>query len=173
MEGGSEHCPPWLVTPSAPSSRLSSASISTAGHSSGYYCRPPNLIKKGSFTSLLFKQSDYLIRKNWAIESLGLVCPPEQQLSGMLLQLTAQAQKPRLRQNNLKISLFVCQAENQYFWGHSSVVLQFMAHFCYSLKVFSATRDHDTVWMWRTGLWGKNSNLYHILWFGIYTTKII
>lgn len=86
MEGGSERCPPWLAIPSAPSPRLSSASTSTAGRSSGYYCRPPNLIKKGSFTLLLLKQSDYLIRKkNWAIEYLGLVCPPEQRLPGMLL----------------------------------------------------------------------------------------
>lgn len=45
MEGGSEHCPPWLASPSAPPSRLSSASTSTAGCSSCYYHRPPNLIK--------------------------------------------------------------------------------------------------------------------------------
>lgn len=61
--------------------------------------------------------------------------------------------KKRLRQNYLKIGLFVGQAENRYFWGHSSVVLQFMAHFCYSLKVSSATEENimllSAVWMWR------------------------
>lgn len=61
--------------------------------------------------------------------------------------------KNSLRQNYLKIGLFVGQAENQYFWGHSSVVLQFMAHFCYSFKVSSATEENTmllpAVWMWR------------------------
>lgn len=75
--------------------------------------------------------------------------------------------KPKLSQNNLKIGLFVDQSENQYFWGHSSFVLQLPAHFFYSLTVSSAAGEEDASCTFRCEEHDfEKKYLYQNLWFG-------